>query len=91
MMLVPATFLVSCMGWDNLLTSQKKHKPILLFKTIDDLTPFYLHVLFESRSTGYKLRNSERTLFVPKPRTNYGKRRQFYGMSYRKMYKQHAP
>jgi hypothetical protein len=66
--------LFSKLGWDNLLTSRKKHKPILLFKTINDLTPFYLHELFESRSTGYKLRNSEHTLFVPKPRTNYGKR-----------------
>jgi hypothetical protein len=74
MMLVPATFLVSWAAWDNLLTRRKKHKPILLFKTINDLTPFYLHELFESRSTGYKLGNSEHTLFVPKPRTNYGKR-----------------
>ena len=42
-----------------------------MFKTINDLTPFYLHELFESRSTGYNLRNSEHTLFVPKLRTNY--------------------
>ena len=64
----------SKLGWDNLLTRRKKHNSILLFKTINDLTQFYLHELFESRSTGYKLRNSEHTLFVPKPRTNYGKR-----------------
>ena len=67
----PATFLVS---WDNLLTRRKKHKAILMFKTINDLTPFYLHELFESGSTGYNLRNSEHTLFVSKPRTNYWKR-----------------
>ena len=58
----------------NLLTRRKKHYPILLFKTSNDLTPFYLHELSESRSTGYKLRNSEHNLFVPTPRTNYGKR-----------------
>jgi hypothetical protein len=67
-----------------------------MFKTINDLTPFYFHELFESRSTEYNLRNSEHTLFVPKPRTNYGKRSfsysgQFYGTSYHKMYEQHAP
>ena len=67
-------YLFSKLGWDNLLTRRKKHKAILMFKTINDLTPFYLHELFESRSTGYNLRNSEHTLFVPKPRTNYGKR-----------------
>ena len=66
--------LFSKLGWDNLLTRRKKHYPILLFKTSNDLTPFYLHELFESRSTGYKLRNSEHNLFVPTPRTNYGKR-----------------
>jgi hypothetical protein len=66
--------LFSKLGWDNLLIRRKKHKAILMSKTINDLTPFYLHELFESRSTGYNLRNSEHTLFVPKPRTNYGKR-----------------
>ena len=66
--------LFSKLDWDNLLTRRKKHKAIVMFKTINDLTPFYLHELFESRSTGYNLRNSEHTLFVPKPRTNYGKR-----------------
>jgi hypothetical protein len=70
--------LFSKLGWDNLLTRRKRHKAILMFKTTNDLTPFYLHELFESRSTGYNLRNSEHTLFVPKPRTNYGKR----GFSY---------
>ena len=72
--------LFSKLGWDNLLTRRKKHKDRLMFKTINDLTPFYLHELFESRSTGYNLRNSEHTLFVPKPRTNYGKRSFSYSM-----------
>ena len=88
--------LFSKLGWDSLLTRRKKHKAILMFKTINDLTPFYLHELFESRSTGYNLRNSEHTLFVPKPRTNYGKRsfsysEVIYGTIYHKMFEQHAP
>ncbi len=62
------------LGWDNLLIRRKKHKAILMLKTVNDLTPHYLRELFHSRSTGYNLRNSENTLFVPKPRTNYGKR-----------------
>ena len=45
-----------------------------MFQTVNDLTPHYLRELFQSRSTAYNLRNSENTLFVPKPRTNYGKR-----------------
>ncbi len=41
------------LGWDiiNLLIRRKKHEVILIFKTINDLTPHYL------RSTGYNLRN----------------------------------
>ena len=89
--------LFSKLGWDNLLTRRKKHKAILMFKTINDLTPFHLHELFESRSTGYNLRNSEHTLFVPKPRTRTTVSEvsviagQFYGTIYHKMFEQHAP
>ena len=63
--------LFSKLGWDDLLTRRKKHKAIMMFKTVDDLTPSYLHGLFDFRSTGYNLRNLENILFVPKPRTNY--------------------
>ena len=46
-----------------------------MFKiVVNELTPPYLRELFEYRSTGYNLINSEKTLFVSKPRTNYGKR-----------------
>ncbi len=53
---------------------KSKFRCMRTLKTINDLTPHYLRELFEFRSTGYNLRNSENTLFVPKPRTNYGKR-----------------
>ena len=66
--------LFSKLGWDDLSTRRKKHKAIMVFKTVHESTPPYLHELFDFRSTGYNLRNLENTLFVPKPRTNYGKR-----------------
>ena len=69
-----ASDLFSKLGWDNLSIRRKKHKATLMFKTINELNPPYLHDLFKSRSIGYNLRNSEHTLYVPKPRTNYGKR-----------------
>jgi hypothetical protein len=36
--------LFSYLAWGNLLTRRKKHKAILMFKTINELTPHYLHV-----------------------------------------------
>ena len=66
--------LFSELGWDDLSTRRKKHKAITMFKTVHELTSPYLYELFDFRSTGYNLRNLENTLFVPKPRTNYGKR-----------------
>ena len=48
-----------------------------MFKTIHNFTPSYLCELFDLRSTGYNFRNSENALFVPKPRTNYGCKRNF--------------
>ena len=62
--------LFSKLGSDDLLSRQKKHKAILMFKTVHDVTPSYLHELFDFRSTGDSLRNLENTLFPPKPRTN---------------------
>ena len=73
MMLVPAIFLVNLAGTFFQYVG-KKHKATLMFKTINELTPPFLHDLFKSRNSGYNLRNSEHTLYVPKPRTNYGKR-----------------
>ena len=69
-----ASDIFSKLGWDNRSIRLKKHKATMMFKTINELTPSYLHDFFKSRSTGYNLRNSEHTLYVPKPRTNYGKR-----------------
>ena len=35
--------LFSKLGWDNLLTRRKKHKAMLMFKSINKLTAHYLH------------------------------------------------
>ena len=59
-----ATFLLSLLNWDDLVTRRQKLKAILMFKTINGLTPAYLQ----------NLRNLETKLELPLPRTNYGKR-----------------
>jgi hypothetical protein len=67
-----------------------------MFKTINELTPHYLHEFFESRSTGYNLRNSGHTLYVCQnhERTTVNEvlviAVQCWGTSYRKMYEQHV-
>ena len=47
----------------------------MMYKTITDLGPEYLHwSLFSQRHSAYNLRNSERSLSLYKPNTNYLKR-----------------
>lgn len=69
-----ASFLLNRLRWDYLTTRRKKLKAILMFKTINGLSPVYLQDLFNIRSTMYNLRDSEIKLDLPKPRTNYRKR-----------------
>ena len=73
--------ILSKLGWNEITTRRRKHKAILMFQTFHDLTPPYLHLLFDFGSKGYNLRNIENTLFVPKLRTNYGKRASNYERS----------
>ena len=46
----------------------------MMFKSLNGLTPVYLHDLFSERHTDYDLRDSLRKLNLPKPRTDYLKR-----------------
>ena len=69
-----ATFLLNLLNWDDLTTRRLKLKAILMFKTINGLTPAYLQNSFSTRSTQYNVRNVEAKLELPLPRTNYGKR-----------------
>ena len=57
-----ATFLLNLLNWDDLTTRRQKLKAILMFKTINGLTPAYLQNSFRTRSTQYNLRNVEANL-----------------------------
>ena len=50
----------------------------MMFKYLKEESPMYLQDLFHERSTDYDLRNSVRKLTLPRPRTNYLKRRCSY-------------
>ena len=69
-----SSILLEKLHWDNLSLRRKKHNSILMYKTINKLTPEYLQNLFSFRSTNYNLRNAEMKLNLPKPRTEYLKR-----------------
>jgi hypothetical protein len=51
-----SSILLEKLHWDNMLLRRKKHKSILMYKTINKLTPEYLQNLFSFRSTSYNLR-----------------------------------
>ena len=63
----------SMLNWDNLFNIRKKHKAILMYKTISKLMPDYLQELFHLRVNNYNLRDSDHKLELPKPRTEYSK------------------
>ena len=62
---------------DNLTKRRKKLKATLMFKILNGLAPDYLQELFSIHTTKYKfnVRNLEMKLNLPKPNTNYLKRR----------------
>ena len=53
----------------------------MMFKSHNGFAPVYLHYLFSERHTDYDLRDSFRKLNLPKPRTDYLKRRFGYSGS----------
>ena len=57
---------------------KEKLKTNLMFKILKGHTPSYLQNLFSLRGTRYNFRNSEVKLNLPKPRTNFLKRRLSY-------------
>ena len=70
-----ANQLISDLGWNTLSTQRDKHKAILVFKSLNGLTPEYLGSRFISRedTNPYSLRDSMNKLAIPLPRTNYYK------------------
>ena len=66
--------LLSSLNWERLSIRRKKQKAVMMYKTMNGLTPEYLQRLFAQSCSNYNLRNSEGKLALPKPRTNYLKR-----------------
>ena len=69
-----SSLLLDILKWDKLVIRRKKHKAIMMFKSLNEQAPVYLQNLFHERSTDYDLRNSFHKLTLPRPRTNYLKR-----------------
>ena len=57
--------------WDNFDIRRKKHKALLMFKSLNEQAAVYLQNLFHKRSTDYDLHNFFRQLALPRLRTNY--------------------
>ena len=66
--------LLSTLTWERLSMRRKKQKALVMYKTMNGLTPEYLQLLFAQSYCNYNSRNSEGKLSLPKPRTNYLKR-----------------
>ena len=68
-----ADCLLEGLGWKNLATQRQIQKSIMLYKSVNGLTPEYLCSKFSERScaSGYSLRDTTGKLAVPFPRTNY--------------------
>ena len=63
--------LLSTLNWERLSITRKKQKALMMYKTMNGLTPEYLQRLFAQSYSNYNLRNSEGKLALPKPRTNH--------------------
>ena len=62
------------LNWQKLHTIRKKHKAIVMYKTLNGNVTRYLQEIFTSRVSSYELRDFENKLFVPKPRKDCLKR-----------------
>ena len=71
---VNSSLLLETLKWDQLSLRRRKHKAIMMFKSLNGIAPVYLQDLFSERHTDYHLRDSFHKLNLPKPHTNYLKR-----------------
>ena len=65
------SLLLDILKWGKLVIRRKKHKAIMMFKSLNEQAPVYLQNLFHEQSTDYDLRNSVHKLSLPRLRTNY--------------------
>ena len=73
-----ASVLLNALQLDNLYVRRRKLKAQLMFKILKGNMPSHLRTLFSICNTEYNLRNNQFKLNLPKPRTNYLKRRVVY-------------
>lgn len=66
--------LLVAFGWEKLISNRKKHKAIIVFKSLHNLAPVYLRWIFCRFSANYDLRNSVNKLALSKLRAEYLKR-----------------
>ena len=66
-----SSLLLDILKSDNLVIRRKKHKAIVMFKSLNEQAPVYLQNLFHEWSTDYDLRNSVCKLTLPRSRTNH--------------------
>ena len=57
--------------WEKLSRRRKEQKALIMYKTLNELTPGHLQCLFAQRHVNdYNLRSLEGKLSLPKPNTN---------------------
>ena len=67
--------LIKKLGWIKLDSQRSIHKAVMVYKSLNGLTPDYLSSKFVDRSSvsNYSLRGTEGKLAIPQPHTNYMK------------------
>ena len=65
--------LFRALGWRKLCHQRLDKKSIMMYKTLNGMTPEYLRssFVFRDNLNSYHLRNTENTLTLPKPPTDY--------------------
>ena len=68
--------LLRMVNWVKLYRQPLVNKSILMYKIVNNMVPNYLssYFVFPSNTLTYNLRDSDCTLAIPQPRTNYCKR-----------------
>ena len=61
---VSSSPLLDALGCEKLISNRRKHKVIVAFKSLHNLTPMYFHNMFCKYKTNYDLRNSVNKLIL---------------------------
>ena len=56
--------LLDALGCEKLISNRRKHKVVMVFKSLHNLTPMYFHNMFFKYKTNYGLRNSVNKLIL---------------------------